>query len=131
VVVAGRNYGTGSSRDWSAKGPRELGVRAILAASFERLHRANLVAAGVLPLQFEDAGAVATLDGSETLTLEGLDRLSMPRASVMCIARAPDGTQRTLQLTAALHTRREVAQFAAGGLYQSLFALRVRGTRHR
>jgi len=125
VVVAGRNYGTGSSRDWSAKGPRELGVRAILAASFERLHRANLVAAGVLPLQFDDPDAVATLNGRETLTLEGLERLSIPRASVTCIARGEGGSERILHLTAALHTRKEVAQFAAGGLYRSCFAARV------
>jgi len=129
VVIAGRNYGTGSSRDWSAKGPRELGVRAIIAASFERLHRANLVAAGVLPLQFDDPEAAATFTGSETLTLEGLDRLSTPRASVTCIARALDGKERTMNLTAALHTRREVAQFAAGGLYRFLFELRIRGVR--
>jgi aconitate hydratase len=126
VVIAGRNYGTGSSRDWSAKGPRELGVRAILATSFERLHRANLVAAGVLPLQFDDPEAAATLTGRETLTLVGLDRLSTPRASIRCDVRAVDGAEYTLQLTSALHTRREVAQFAAGGLYRALLGQRLR-----
>ncbi|MCE2945638.1 MAG: aconitate hydratase AcnA [bacterium] len=131
VVIAGRNYGTGSSRDWSAKGPRELGVRAILAASFERLHRANLVAAGVLPLQFDDPDAGAALTGNETLVLEGLDRLSTPRAVVTCIVRGYDGRLSTLHLIAALHTRREVSQFAAGGLYRYSFDLRVRAGRHR
>jgi aconitate hydratase len=130
VVIAGRNYGTGSSRDWSAKGPREMGVRAILAASFERLHRANLVAAGVLPLQFDDPAAAATLTGSETLTLEGLDRLSAPRTSVTCIARGKGGSERILHLTAALYTRKEVAQFAAGGLYRSCFDARIHAAQH-
>lgn len=77
VILAGKEYGTGSSRDWAAKGPQLLGVQAIIAESFERIHRSNLAGMGILPLQFTDSASVASLGltGEETLTLRGLDRL--------------------------------------------------------
>ena len=126
VVVAGDRYGTGSSRDWSAKGPRELGVRAVIVISFERLHRANLVAAGVLPLQFAVANDASLLTGEETLTIDGLSALATPLAAVRCEVRRADGSTATLPLIAALHTRSEFEQFAAGGLYRLLFARLLR-----
>src|ERR1051326_6812646 len=77
VVLAGREYGTGSSRDWAAKGPLLLGVRAALATSFERIHRSNLVGMGILPLEFEDGADAASLGltGRETYTIEGVAEL--------------------------------------------------------
>ena len=74
IVLAGKEYGSGSSRDWAAKGPRLLGIRAVIAESYERIHRSNLVGMGILPLQFKDGdiGAVARPDGHETFTIAGL-----------------------------------------------------------
>jgi aconitate hydratase len=81
VILAGHEYGTGSSRDWAAKGTRLLGVRAVVAASFERIHRSNLVGMGVLPLQFEEGQTVKSLnlDGSETFDIVGLTNDLQPR----------------------------------------------------
>ena len=75
VIFAGKEYGTGSSRDWAAKGTRLLGVRAVIAQSFERIHRSNLIGMGVLPLQFAEGESWQTLglDGTETISIEGLD----------------------------------------------------------
>jgi aconitate hydratase len=92
IILAGRDYGMGSSRDWAAKGPRLLGVRAILAESFERIHRANLVGMGILPLQFEDGAGPAALglSGDEHYDIRGLTTLR-PRGSVEVSARRADG----------------------------------------
>ena len=81
VVFGGKEYGTGSSRDWAAKGTRLLGVRAVIAESFERIHRSNLIGMGVLPLQFEGGGSWESLGmtGDETVTIKGIDSLE-PRA---------------------------------------------------
>ena len=82
VIFAGKEYGTGSSRDWAAKGTRLLGVRAVIAQSFERIHRSNLIGMGVLPLQFADGESWQTLglDGTETISIEGLTTLT-PRST--------------------------------------------------
>ena len=82
MILAGTEYGTGSSRDWAAKGTRLLGVKAVVAASFERIHRSNLVGMGVLPLQFLEGTSVQSLgvDGSETYSVTGLIRFDSPRA---------------------------------------------------
>ena len=84
VVFAGQEYGTGSSRDWAAKGTRLLGVRAVVAQSFERIHRSNLVGMGVLPCQFQEARArrPSELDGTETFDLAGLEAGLQPRQDV-------------------------------------------------
>ncbi len=95
VVFAGQEYGTGSSRDWAAKGTRLLGVRAVVAQSFERIHRSNLVGMGVLPLQFPDgvSAAVARLDGAETFDLAGLGRTLRPRQEITLTVTRSDGSQ--------------------------------------
>ena len=118
VVVAGRGYGTGSSRDWSAKGMRLLGVRAVIAESFERIHRANLVAAGVLPLQFT-AGQTRRslrLDGSEVLDVTGLTRALEPAMALQLSVTRADGSRDAGELVARLETRREAEYFRHGGI---------------
>src|SRR5438105_364819 len=94
VVIAGQEYGAGSSRDWAAKGTRLLGVRAVVAQSFERIHRSNLVGMGVLPCQFEDGTTTQTLklDGSETYDVLGLTDSLQPRQELTLVIRRPDGT---------------------------------------
>ena len=118
VVVAGREYGTGSSRDWAAKGTILLGVRAVIAESFERIHRSNLVGMGVLPLVFKDGMTRATLDldGSETFDIIGLASGLRPRMDVGCrIARA-DGEAREITLTCRIDTLDELEYFRHGGI---------------
>jgi len=118
IVIAGRNYGCGSSRDWAAKGPRLLGVSAIAAESFERIHRANLAGMGVMPLQF-DAGTGRKslgLDGTETYTVKGLDKSFTPRARLTLEITRADGTRLAVPVTCRLDTDEELAYFRAGGL---------------
>ncbi len=123
VVVAGRQYGMGSSRDWSAKGPRLLGVRAVIAPSFERIHRANLVAAGVVPLQFIDGidAVVLGIDGSEVIDVNGLDDIAVPRARVSCTITRKSGDATTISMIARLDTATEVRVFRRGGLLPLVF----------
>src|SRR5205807_2297077 len=92
VVLAGKEYGSGSSRDWAAKGPLLLGVRAVIAETFERIHRSNLVGMGILPLQYENGNSAASLGltGEEALTIRGLATLS-PRAMLEVEAKRPNG----------------------------------------
>ena len=94
VILAGQEYGTGSSRDWAAKGTRLLGVRAVIAQSFERIHRSNLVGMGVLPCQFKEGTNAATLklDGSETFDLLGIGEDLRPRQEVSLVIHRNDGT---------------------------------------
>lgn len=117
VVVAGAEYGTGSSRDWAARGTRLLGVRAIVAESFERIHRSNLVGMGVLPLQFACGTTRKTLrlDGSERFTLGNLDWLS-PRAQVECSIERVGGTIEKIPLLARVDTAVELAWYRNGGI---------------
>jgi len=118
VIVAGSGYGTGSSRDWSAKGVRLLGVRAVIAESFERIHRANLVAAGVLPLQFAPGHTRHTLsmDGSEVLDITGLAAALEPMKTVSCHVTRADGRHDECPLVARLETTQEVEYFRHGGI---------------
>ncbi len=118
VVLAGKEYGTGSSRDWAAKGTLLLGVKAVIAESFERIHRSNLVGMGVLPLQFQ-AGENAQslgLDGSETVDITGLADGVSKTATVT--ATKADGTAKTFQAHVMLLTPKEVEYFKHGGLLQ-------------
>jgi aconitate hydratase len=94
IVIAGKEYGSGSSRDWAAKGPRLLGIRAVIAESFERIHRSNLVGMGILPLQFLPGESAATLGltGRETYSIEFPSGGPMPRGRVAVVARGGDGT---------------------------------------
>ena len=118
VVIAGRNYGCGSSRDWAAKGPRLLGVSAIVAETFERIHRANLAGMGVLPLQFA-AGTTRhelALDGSELYSMEGVEKGLTPRCTLTLVIEHRDGSRNTVPVTCRLDTDEEIAYFRAGGL---------------
>jgi len=118
VVFAGHEYGTGSSRDWAAKGTRLLGVRAVVARSFERIHRANLAGMGVLPCQFEEGVSVATLglDGSERFDLDGLGDSLAPRQKVTLVVVRKDGRREEVPLTLRLDTAVEVLYYRHGGI---------------
>ncbi len=118
VVIAGKEYGTGSSRDWAAKGTNLLGVKAVIAESFERIHRSNLVGMGVLPLQFREGESATSLglDGTETFDITGLDD-GKARTATVTATRA-DGTRKIFTATVLLLTPKEVEYFRNGGLLQ-------------
>jgi aconitate hydratase len=133
MVLAGREYGSGSSRDWAAKGPRLLGVRAVIAESYERIHRSNLVGMGVLPLQFEDGTTAQSLGltGYETFDITGIERLFVPEAeqsglpadrTVTVTATAEDRTRIQFRALVRVDTPKEVAYYRHGGILQ--FVLR-------
>ena len=117
VVFAGKDYGMGSSRDWAAKGTLLLGIRAVVAQSFERIHRSNLVGMGVLPLLFQDGEDLAAhgLDGTETFDIPVSDDLR-PGETLTVTARADDGTETTFGVTVALNTPVEVEYYRHGGI---------------
>ncbi|MFL6751080.1 MAG: aconitate hydratase AcnA, partial [Sphingomicrobium sp.] len=117
VVVAGKEYGTGSSRDWAAKGTILLGVRAVLAESFERIHRSNLVGMGVLPLQFADGENAATyeLDGSETYTINGIATIE-PRQDVTVKVKRAGGEEFDIIARCRIDTYNELEYFRSGGI---------------
>ena len=119
VVVAGREYGTGSSRDWAAKGTFLLGVRAVVAESFERIHRSNLIGMGVLPLQFPEGQSRTTLklDGSEALSFASEGKIAPQQKIEMRIHRK-DGSEQNVQLLSRLDTAGEVDYFTSGGILQ-------------
>jgi aconitate hydratase len=116
VVLAGKEYGTGSSRDWAAKGTNLLGVKAVIAESFERIHRSNLVGMGVLPLQFKDGDNAQSLglDGSEVIDVTGLKDGDSKVAQV--VARKADGNEVKFEVRVLLLTPKEVEYFRHGGL---------------
>ena len=118
VVLAGKEYGSGSSRDWAAKGTLLLGVRAVIAESFERIHRSNLVFMGVLPLVFRDgAGAAALgLTGAESYELRGIADGLAPRSDVRVRATAPDGSTKEFVATARIDTPEELHYYRHGGI---------------
>jgi aconitate hydratase len=121
VILAGRDYGMGSSRDWAAKGTFLLGVKAVIAQSFERIHRSNLVMMGVLPLVFEDGQSWQSLglDGTEVFTIEGLDDSIQPGAKLTVIAAGANGEKR-FTVTARLDTPVEVEYYKNGGILQTV-----------
>jgi aconitate hydratase len=121
VVVAGKEYGTGSSRDWAAKGTLLLGVRAVITESFERIHRANLVGMGVLPLQFKPGEGVEPLglSGQETISITGLGELK-PRQEVVLTIGRPDGTKTRTAATVRLDTPVDVKYYRNGGILQTV-----------
>ncbi len=118
VVIAGKNYGCGSSRDSAAKGPALLGVKAVITEGFERIHRTNLVGMGVLPLQFKEGTNADTLglDGSETFDILNLAQDVDVRSTVQCRITRTDGTQQTIPLTVRLDTREDVEYWRHGGI---------------
>jgi aconitate hydratase len=122
VVLAGGEYGTGSSRDWAAKGTILLGVKAVIAGSFERIHRSNLVGMGVLPLQFQTGENVDTLGltGRETFSIRGLEEDLYPRCTVTVTAEIEDGKQVEFQAIVRLDTEIEVAYYRNGGILHTV-----------
>jgi aconitate hydratase len=115
VVIAGEDYGSGSSRDWAAKGPALLGVRAVLASSFERIHRSNLIGMGILPLQFEPGSNADSLGltGRETISITGLDALNHDRIPATVDVRAGD---RAFDMRVRLDTPRDAEYYRHGGI---------------
>jgi len=118
VVVAGREYGSGSSRDWAAKGSALLGIKAIIAQSYERIHRSNLVCMGVLPLQFTqgDSARSLGLDGSESFTITGIAGSIEPRQLARVALTRQDGSQKTFDAIVRIDARAEVEYFRHGGI---------------
>jgi aconitate hydratase len=120
VVIAGREYGSGSSRDWAAKGTALLGIKAIIAESYERIHRSNLVCMGVLPLQFEDGESAKShgLTGTEIFTITGIGKGVRPRQIATVSATRHDGFQTTFDTTVRIDAPAEVEYFHHGGILQ-------------
>ncbi len=118
VVFAGKEYGTGSSRDWAAKGTKLLGVRAVIAESFERIHRSNLVGMGVVPLVFQGDASWASLGlkGDETVTIEGLAGELKPRQTLTAKITSADGSVKEVPLTCRIDTLDELEYFRNGGI---------------
>ncbi|HUZ75583.1 MAG TPA: aconitate hydratase, partial [Stellaceae bacterium] len=118
VIIAGKEYGTGSSRDWAAKGTKLLGVRAVIVESFERIHRSNLVGMGVLPLQFKDGMSRQSLklDGSERFDITGIAQGLKPRMDLPCRIHRADGKVETIALLCRIDTVDELEYFRHGGI---------------
>ncbi|HEY8192083.1 MAG TPA: aconitate hydratase AcnA [Alphaproteobacteria bacterium] len=120
IVVAGKEYGTGSSRDWAAKGTMLLGVKAVLAESFERIHRSNLVGMGVLPLVFKDGMTRKSLNltGEETFDVTGLEAGIRPRMDVTVTITRKDGRKEEIKVLCRIDTQDEIGYFTNGGIMQ-------------
>jgi aconitate hydratase len=118
VVFGGEEYGTGSSRDWAAKGTQLLGVKAVICRSFERIHRSNLVGMGVLPLQFKGSDTVDShgIKGDEEYDITGLDGELRPQQDVTLIVRRKDGSRIEVPLLLRIDTPIEVDYFRHGGI---------------
>jgi aconitate hydratase len=117
ILIAGHEYGAGSSRDWAAKGPALLGVRAVAAESFERIHRSNLVGMGVLPLELDGARRDALkLDGTETFDIAGLDEELKTRAELTLRVRRPDGRIDDVPVLCRIDTDEELLYYRHGGI---------------
>ncbi len=118
VVIAGREYGTGSSRDWAAKGTRLLGVKAVVAESFERIHRSNLIGMGVIPLQFPEGTSRKTLNltGDEIVHIEGLAGDIRPGQTLIMHIEYPDGSRASCELLSRIDTANEAVYFRHGGI---------------
>ena len=117
LLFAGKEYGTGSSRDWAAKGTQLLGVKAVIAESYERIHRSNLVGMGVLPLQFKENDSIQTLNitGDEFFDIKGIETIQ-PQQTVTLIIHRPGGGQSQVQLTCRIDTAIEVEYYYQGGI---------------
>jgi aconitate hydratase len=120
IVFAGKEYGSGSSRDWAAKGTALLGVRAVLAESFERIHRSNLVGMGILPLEFLPDQNLKTLGltGLELFDIEGLAQNFEPRKKMKVRARTTNGAEKTFTAITRVDTPFELAYYQHGGILQ-------------
>jgi aconitate hydratase len=122
VVVAGKEYGSGSSRDWAAKGPLLLGIRAAIAETYERIHRSNLVGMGVLPLQFKPGQNAESLGltGKERLTITGISGKLLPRQEVTVEVERPDGTKTSFVAMSRLDTPVDINYYRNGGILQTV-----------
>ncbi len=122
VVLAGKDYGMGSSRDWAAKGVMLQGVKAVIAESFERIHRSNLIGMGVLPLQFQEGQNAASLglDGTEEITISGISGELTPRQTFEVVARKADGREIRFTVTSRLDTAVEIEYYKNGGVLQTV-----------
>ena len=120
VIIGGKEYGTGSSRDWAAKGTKLLGVKAVIAESFERIHRSNLVGMGVLPLQFIDGvdRKKLNLQGSELITIIDIEKGVKPRENVKVEIKYADGTSKTIETLCRIDTDNEILYYENGGILQ-------------
>jgi aconitate hydratase len=120
AIVAGGEYGTGSSRDWAAKGPALLGVRFVVARSFERIHRSNLVGMGVLPCQLPEGVSAQTLGltGTETFDLLGVAGTLSPRQKARLVVRRADGRTQEVEVTVRIDTPIETEYYRHGGIMQ-------------
>jgi aconitate hydratase len=118
MVIAGKEYGSGSSRDWAAKGTLLLGVKAVIAESFERIHRSNLVNMGVLPLEFKagENAASLKLTGAEEFDLLDVAAGLKPRGDVRVVVKASGSASRTITVTARIDTPEELVAFRHGGI---------------
>jgi aconitate hydratase len=118
VVLAGKEYGSGSSRDWAAKGTRLLGVRVVIAESFERIHRSNLVGMGVLPLEFQPGENVSSLGltGRETYEIEGIAGALSSTKRIVVRARDDKGQSKSFTTTARVDTPEEALYYQHGGI---------------
>ena len=130
VIIAGQEYGTGSSRDWAAKGTRLLGVKAVIAQSFERIHRSNLVGMGVLPLQFQDDTNAASLrlDGSERFDLLGIEDGVEPREDIKLVIHRASGAVEEIPVTLRIDTPIEVDYYYHGGILPYVLRQLLSGT---
>ena len=124
VVIGGKEYGTGSSRDWAAKGTKLLGVKAVIAESFERIHRSNLVGMGILPFQFKEGFDRKKLNikGSELFSFTNIEKGVGPREEVECEIKYVDGVIKKVKLLCRIDTENEVEYYKHGGILQ--FVLR-------
>ena len=120
VVIAGKEYGTGSSRDWAAKGTKLLGIKVVIAESFERINRTNLVGMGVLPLQFKDGfdRKKLKITGAELITVVDIDKGVKPREEVSCEIKYKDGTSKTIKVLCRIDTENEIEYYKNGGILQ-------------
>lgn len=129
IILAGKEYGTGSSRDWAAKGVSLLGVRAVIAESLERIHRSNLIGMGVLPLQFQEGqnALLLGLTGRETYNIEGINDTLLPGQELKVTATSEDGTARTFSVICRLDTVVEVNYYRNGGILQTVLRNLLKG----
>jgi aconitate hydratase len=120
VVLAGKEYGSGSSRDWAAKGTFMLGVKAVIAESYERIHRSNLIGMGVLPLQFKDGDSRQSLglSGEETYAVAGIAAGLSPGSLLKVTATAADGSKKEFEAVARIDTAVELDYYRHGGILQ-------------
>lgn len=129
IIIAGKEYGTGSSRDWAAKGPKLLGVRVVIAESFERIHRSNLIGMGILPLQFmqDDTRKTLQLTGEERVDILGLTGATIkPRMILTARIHSDDADAHDVQLLCRIDTLNEVEYFVSGGILQYVLKGMVR-----